>query len=396
MSFNKGIKKLLGSFNYTNRLIHGETGSGKTVISYILAKMVLSNKYSFALLAPTQILANQHTSTFSDLDPNLKINLVTSESSFENQTSPSVYIGTHSLITQIPQNLDYPLAAVFIDEQHRFGVQQRESFLKRSPSPHMFNLSATPIPRTIALGLYGEVKISKFRSRVFKNKKIRTYVLDRTHFEKSTDWITNHLKNNQKIFVVCPLIRPNSTRPNASIHEVFQDYHQKYSSFAKVLALHGQMDNQQIQLTLEQFRSSQSAILVSTTLIEVGINVPEAQIMIIHQADAFGLAQLHQLRGRVGRSGQPGYCFLVTDLSDEKETTRLKLLSKYQSGLTLARHDLILRGAGELSGQKQHGFIPIRLKNFWSLKSYIKAKKTAQKIVLEPQNALLIAQQLIT
>lgn len=384
------------SFNYTNRLIHGETGSGKTVISYLVAKMVLSNKYSFALLAPTQILANQHLVTFSSLDPDLKVHLLTSETSYQKEISPAIYIGTHSLLTKLPINLNYPIAAVFIDEQHRFGVKQRESFLKRSPSPHIFNLSATPIPRTIALGLYGEVKISKIKSKAIKNKKIKTFVLDNSRFEKSTNWIIEHLKNNEKIFVVCPLIHPSPTRPNSSVIEISKIYHQKFSSITKVLVLHGQMDSLQIQHTLDQFRSSHSAILVSTTLIEVGIDIPQAQIMIIHQADAFGLAQLHQLRGRVGRSGQQAYCFLLTNSTDGEEAQRLILLSKYQSGLTLARHDLSLRGAGELAGQKQHGFVPVRLKNFWSLSSYLEAKKTAQALVKDPKNALLIAHKLVS
>lgn len=385
----------LQSFNYTNRLIHGETGSGKTVISYIVAKMVLSNKYSFALLAPTQILTNQHANTFSNLDPNLRIQLLTSKTSYQKEVSPTIYIGTHSLLTKLPVNLTYPIAAVFVDEQHRFGVDQRESFLSRNPLPHMFNLSATPIPRTIALGLYGEVKISKIRAKAIKNKKIKTYVLDNTRFEKSTDWIVQRLKNNEKIFVVCPLIHPNSSRPNASVLEIAQIYHQKFSSFTKILILHGQMPPQVIQHTLDQFRSSHSAILISTSLIEVGIDIPQAQVMIIHQADTFGLAQLHQLRGRVGRSGKQAYCFLLSSTGGE-EIQRLMLLTKYQSGLTLARHDLALRGAGELGGLKQHGFLPVRLKNFWSLKSYLKAKTVALSLAENPKTALMIAQELIT
>jgi len=386
----------LSEFEFTNRLIHGETGSGKTVIAYLISKHVLENKYSFALLAPTQILANQHAQTFARFDPNLKIQLITSTSPIGDIQDPTVFIGTHALTNQLPVNLRFPLAALVVDEQHRFGVKQREELLQRSPSPHLFNLSATPIPRTVALGLFGEIKISQINHKANEKNKIKTIVTTQKKFQHGQKWLYDKLLQGQKVFIVCPLIHPSKAKKINNVLETAQYYQEHFGSITKILIVHGEMTSSTINETITKFKSLKSAILVSTTLIEVGIDIPEASIIVIHSAEAFGLAQLHQLRGRVGRDGNQAYCILFPSEDIQDEIKRLTLLQKYSSGLTLAKYDLKLRGAGELFGDKQHGFLPIRLKYFWSQELYIQAKTLAKSLLKHPQIASNLAQMLLT
>lgn len=386
----------LKEFEFTNRLIHGETGSGKTVIAYLIAKHILENKYSFALLAPTQILANQHAQTFSKLDPNLQIQLITSSSPLQDIQTPTIFIGTHALINQLPNTLKYPLAALVVDEQHRFGVKQREELLQRSPSPHLFNLSATPIPRTVALGIFGEIKISKIAHKANDQNKVKTIITTQEKYLQGQDWLKKQLLSNHKIFVICPLIHPSNSKKLANVLEVARMYQKNFGSITKILLVHGEMKPASINDSIAKFKSERNAILVSTTLIEVGIDIPEASIIVIHSAEAFGLAQLHQLRGRVGRDGNQAYCVLFPSLDVKEEIQRLNLLQKYSSGLTLAKHDLKLRGAGELFGDKQHGFLPIRLSHFWSKDLYQEAKKLATDLIKDKDKAQNLAQLLLS
>ncbi|MBI3954627.1 DEAD/DEAH box helicase family protein, partial [Candidatus Collierbacteria bacterium] len=315
----------------THRLIQGDTGSGKTVIAISSAIQTLANHFSFCLMAPTEILANQHYHTFKKLSSSkLNLQLVTAESPL-NQNSfdkPTIFIGTHALLNQLPHSLPYPLATVFIDEQHKFGVNQRKFLTNRQPVPHLFDLTATPIPRTVALGLFGEVAISTISSKPKTQKPTKTWLLPTKRFVSGFGWLKKHLNNHQKIFVVCPLIdESESLKQLASVKKLFQFYQQKFSDVAAVYLIHGRLSPIQKQEVLSDFNKSKSAILVSTPIIEVGIDIPKANIIIIHSAERFGLSQLHQLRGRVGRGECQGYCLLVPSVDNQIEIDRLQFLT---------------------------------------------------------------------
>lgn len=382
---------------FSHRLIQGETGSGKTVIAFFLAAQALAAKHSLCLLAPTEILADQHRQTFLKFGlPKGRVVLVTAKKPLTKiPAKPSLFIGTHALLTQLPASLPSPLAAVIIDEQHKFGVKQRAELLTRRPTPHLFNLTATPIPRTLALGLFGEVAISSLTTKPKNRLPVKTWVLDQNRFEKSTAWLKEQIRQGSKIFAVAPTIHGLGEKDGAE--KIFKRYQTACGSFTPVYLIHGQMKSEAIDKTLSRFKNVPGGILVATTIIEVGVDIPQADVIVIHGADNFGLATLHQLRGRVGRRERQGYCLLITASSDTDAHDRLQLLEKYHSGLTLAKMDLRLRGAGELFGDKQHGWLPVRLKNFWNKALFKQAKAVALTLLEKNESeALAIARSLST
>ncbi len=393
----KQIEKDLSKPEFTHRLIQGETGSGKTAPLVFAANQCLSAGFSCALLAPTEILATQHFSTFKKLllFPD-QISFITSSSPARLGRKPTLFIGTHALLNQLPEDISPSLAFVAIDEQHKFGVTQREILLKRSPVPHLFNLSATPIPRTVALGLLGDIQISNLHHKPSNRLPVKTYVVSPTKFKNSPKWLISELEKGNQIFVVCPNISEHD-QAVSSVEKKFSEYRRLLPLKFPVSAIHGKVKPETQQEILRSFKETPGSVLIATSLIEVGIDIPSANIMVIHSAERFGLAQLHQLRGRVGRGEEQGYCFLVPSSDDDVETERLQLLQKYHNGLTLAQKDLRLRGAGEIFGQKQHGSLQTRLKYFWSKKLFLMAKADAGKIVKQgKQGAVEIARKLLT
>ena len=391
------IEKDLLNPEFTHRLIQGETGSGKTVPLIFAANQTLSNCFSCAIMAPTEILASQHYQTFIKLSlfPS-RISLVTSSSPVILSTQPTVFIGTHALINQLPTDLNPPLAFIAIDEQHKFGVSQREVLMKRNPLPHLFNLSATPIPRTVALGLLGDIQISNLHHKPTNRLPTKTFVVSPSKFKNSPKWLISELEQGNQIFVVCPNISEHL--PNiSSVEQKTAEYRRLLPTKFPIWTIHGKLSSEDQQRILLQFKNTPGSLLISTSLIEVGIDIPAANIMIIHSAERFGLAQLHQLRGRVGRGESQGFCFLVPSGDDEVETERLQLLQKYHTGLVLAQKDLRLRGAGQIYGEKQHGSLQTRLKYFWSKKLFLQAKSDAIKMIrLNRQKAIKIASGLVS
>ncbi len=376
------IYKDLKKKEYTHRLIQGDTGSGKTATIIFAANQCLANELSCAIMAPTEILATQHFYTFSkySLFPK-QVQLVTGSTKENiNFEKPAIYIGTHALLTSLPQKIKHQLAFVAVDEQHKFGVKQRDELMNRTPVPHLFNLSATPIPRTVALGLLGDINISNIVHRPSNRLPTKTFVVSPTHFKKSPGWLNQQLEKGSQIFVVCPNIKEHDTGI-ASVERISNVYKKITNGKFPVYSIHGKMNPEQQNEIITKFKGEGRGVLVATSLIEVGIDIPSANVMIIHSAERFGLASLHQLRGRVGRGNEQGYCFLVPSTDDEEETERLQLLQKYNSGLILAQKDLRLRGAGEIFGTKQHGILPTRLKYFWSKKLFLSAKHLAKTIV---------------
>ncbi len=387
---------------FTHRLIQGETGSGKTATLVFAVNQSLSQGFSCAILAPTEVLATQHFQTFRQycLYPN-QVSLITATSVILanagiHKNSPTLFIGTHALFSRLSSEISPPLAFVAIDEQHKFGVAQRDFLLQRSPVPHLLNLSATPIPRTVALGLLGDINTSNIRHKPVNRLLTKTFVISPIKFKDSPGWLIKELEAGNQIFVVCPNITSQSEGV-ASVETMATIYRQMIPNQFPLWSIHGRLDSVTQKSIIDRFKATRSSLLVATSLIEVGIDIPEANIMIIHSAERFGLAQLHQLRGRVGRGEGQGYCFLVPTTEDGVEIERLQLLKKYHSGMILAKKDLRLRGAGEVFGFKQHGALPTRLEYFWSKNLFTKAKTEAR--ILVNQNPILaasVASQLIT
>ncbi len=392
----KSLYKDLSTSEYTHRLIQGDTGSGKTATILMAANQCLANNQSCALLAPTVILAHQHFLTFQKLSlfPD-QISFVSVDSKPEITNKPTLFIGTHALLEHLPQNLTPTLSFIAVDEQHKFGVKQRESLQQRVPVPHIINLSATPIPRTVALGLLGDIKISNIKYKPQNRLPIKTHVVSQSYFTKSTPWLNKHLNAGSQVYVVSPNISDHQN--SVSSVESLQIKYAKNFPSTPLFVVHGKLKNQDQKSVLEQFKKTPGSILIATSLIEVGIDVPTANVMIIHSAERFGLAQLHQLRGRVGRGEKQSFCFLVPSTDDQVETERLSLLQKHNSGLVLAKKDLILRGAGEIFGDKQHGNLQTRLEYFWSKKSFLAAKKLAKSLISQsPKEAETIVRHLET
>lgn len=386
---------------FTHRLIQGETGSGKTATLVFAANQCLSQGFSCAILAPTEVLANQHFITFSQycLFPK-QIVLITSSSVAPMDKGiysaiPRLFIGTHALFNRLSPEISPPLAFVAVDEQHKFGVAQRDFLLQRTPVPHLFNLSATPIPRTVALGMLGDINTSTIKHKPLNRLPTKTFVLSPTKFKDSPQWLIKELSAGNQVFVVCPNITDHSSEVS-SVENMAKIYRRMIPEKFPLWSIHGRLNSAEQSTIIEQFKSNRSSLLIATSLVEVGIDIPSANIMIIHSAERFGLAQLHQLRGRVGRGEGQGYCFLVPSTEDGVEIERLQLLKKYSSGMILAKKDLRLRGAGEVFGFKQHGALPTRLKYFWSKKLFMKAKEDARKLVEKPVLAARIARRLLT
>ncbi len=388
---------------FTHRLIQGETGSGKTATLIFAANQCLSQGFSCAILAPTEILARQHYDTFTKfcLFPE-NVSLITSASAVIladagiHSSKPTLFIGTHALFNHLKPNINPPLAFVAIDEQHKFGVAQRDLLLQRSPVPHLLNLSATPIPRTVALGLLGDINISTIHHKPINRLPTKTYVISTSKFKDSPHWLLSQLETGNQIFVVCPNITTHSGDVS-SVEDMVKIYRKMIPDQFPIWSIHGKLNSLEQKSVLDRFKATRSSLLIATSLIEVGIDIPEANIMIIHSAERFGLAQLHQLRGRVGRGEGQGYCFLVPSTEDGVEIERLQLLQKYNSGMILAKKDLRLRGAGEVFGFKQHGALPTRLKYFWSKKLFTQAKTEARIMVdQKPTLAASVAGRLIT
>lgn len=388
---------IIGSKNPTHTLIQGDTGSGKTVVALALAIQTIGSGFSFCLLTPTQILADQHYETFCKYYPNPKIiQLVTGKSALKITDSPQIYIGTHALLNQLPENLKSPIAVLTIDEQHKFGVHQRDLLQKRRPVPHLFNLTATPIPRTLALGLFGEVNILNIYHQPPGRLPVKTWVVSNSRFKNSDNWLRYEIESGNKVFVVCPFIEDSTHQENIkSVLSTHKLYQEKFGSITKVHLIHGKLKPPEKTRLLDEFNRAKTGILVATPLIEVGIDITTANIMIIHSAERFGLAALHQLRGRVGRGNRQAFCLVIPSTDEDLEIDRLQLLTKYHSGLTLAKLDLKLRGTGDIAGTAQHGAFPTRLKYFFDKSLFKHAKHLALKTISNsPQSALHLLESL--
>lgn len=326
-----------------NRLLQGDVGSGKTVVAALAMLAANLNGYQAVLMAPTEILANQHFETFKLL--NLNVGLATG--SKKNNLDSDILVGTHALLNE---KINFKkLGLVVIDEQHRFGVEQQTRLKEKGINPHVLTMTATPIPRAIALTLYGDLDLSLLEEMPVGRLPVKTWVVPEAKRQAAYDWIR---KQQTQTFIICPFIEESETLQTVkSAKKEFENLSKNIFEDLKLGLIHGKLKPKEKDAILEKFKNKKLDILVATPVVEVGIDVPNATIMVIESADRFGLAQLHQLRGRVGRSDKQSYCLLFADNGLE----RLKYLEKINNGLQLAEIDLKFRGPGERFGLAQHG-----------------------------------------
>jgi ATP-dependent DNA helicase RecG len=379
-----------------NRLIEGDVGSGKTVVATMAAIMAIAQEFQVALMAPTEILARQHADTiYTLLEPlglsqhvGLLIGSLTPAQKKRAQADIAAgrvrfIIGTHALIQD---KVDmHNLGLVIVDEQHRFGVEQRKTLQKKAGKmPHILHLTATPIPRSLALTLYGELDVSIIKAKPAGRQPIVTEICSPNSRTTLYEKIEQELKTGRQMFVVCPLISDSDTLPARSAEEAFADISKSFKN-RRVALLHGKMKGQEKAAIMQDFLSHKTDILVSTTVIEVGVDVPNASVMLIESSERFGLAQIHQLRGRVGRGGHKGYCYLM--LSDSRPASRrLRALESSNNGFELAELDLQLRGPGALYGLAQHGALDLRVANLTDVPLITKARESAVSFINSGKN----------
>jgi len=395
----KHILSDLDSIKPMNRLLQGDVGSGKTVIAAIAMYASYLNGLQSALMAPTEILANQHFKTLKTVFAHtpIKLQLVTSSTRIKKSTSKksasktNIYIGTHALLYR-KLNLK-KLGILIIDEQHRFGVKQRSQLITKSQiTPHLLSMTATPIPRTIALTAYADLNLSLLDEMPPGRQPVKTWVVPPQKRLDAYHWIAKEIdKHQSQAFVVCPLIEPSDKETMKDIKNVTQEFDNLSTIFnqLKLGLLHGRLKNKQKQNVISKFQKGTTNILVSTPVIEVGIDIPNATIMVIEDAERFGLAQLHQLRGRVGRGDKSSYCLLFSQHKKPDIIKRLKHLESINSGFKLAEIDLKLRGPGDLYGLKQHGFLDLKLASFTNTQLLKITQVTAKKTLKKPSSLLM-------
>jgi len=373
-----------------NRLLQGDVGSGKTVVAAAAAYLTSRNGYQSVLMAPTEILAFQHYQTFKKLFASLSIpiEIITASRKIERKSPGRITIGTHALLhrRQLFQNL----GLVIIDEQHRFGVAQRARLLKTGGNkqgfhPHLLTMTATPIPRTVTLTLHGDLDLSLLTEMPPGRKRVATFVIPPQDREKCYQWLQKEITRKKiQAFIVCPFIEPSETLQSIkAAKEEFVFLKEKVFPDLNLALLHGKVSGKEKKKVLKKLQKGQIDILVSTPVVEVGIDIPNATVMIIEGADRFGLAQLHQLRGRVGRGRRKSYCLLFASQTGKKAAARLKALEKIHQGLRLAELDLKLRGPGEIYGLKQHGFPDLKLADLNDLELITKARKAAAEFLAQ-------------
>ncbi|MCX6725814.1 MAG: ATP-dependent DNA helicase RecG [Candidatus Shapirobacteria bacterium] len=375
----------LSSKEPMNRLLEGDVGSGKTVVAALAIFISWLNNTKSILMAPTEILANQHYQTLKKmLEPlGVKIGLLTSSN--KKPIANEVLVGTHALLFN-KISLD-KLGLVIIDEQHRFGVKQRSQLLKKTgkgqKTPHLLTMTATPIPRSIALTLYGDLDLSVIDEMPVGRQKVKTWVVPPQKREAAYQWLKKQIKDNAgQCFLVCPFIDISETLQTV---KAAKDEYEKLAKNVfpdlRLGLLHGKMKSQEKETVLEKFRQRKIDLLVTTPVVEVGIDIPQATIIVIEGAERFGLSQLHQLRGRVGRNQKESYCLLFSNFTSGKTFERIKALEKINVGFKLAELDLKLRGPGEVYGISQHGFFDLKTASFNDIDLLEKAKKAAEGVM---------------
>lgn len=354
----------LRSKNHMQRLLQGDVGSGKTVVAAIALYAAMTAGFQGALMVPTEILAQQHLESLTQLFDPLEVSIALLTGSTKARERKvilealangeiDVIVGTHALIQDNVQFAN--LGLVITDEQHRFGVNQRKVLREKGLHPDVLFMTATPIPRTLAITAYGEMDVSIIDQMPAGRIPVKTSWIKPKQLEHTLDWARQELQQGHQIYVICPLIEESEALDVQNATEIYEQLKDFYAPDYQVSLLHGKMKNAEKEAIMEEFKDNQSQILVSTTVIEVGVNVPNATVMFIMDAERFGLAQLHQLRGRVGRGSEASYCILVASPKNELGKERMKIMTETNNGFVLSEKDLELRGPGEVFGFRQSG-----------------------------------------
>ncbi len=389
---NSVLKDIINDLNQNkamNRLIQGDVGSGKTVIAQILAYITVTNGYQAAIMAPTDVLASQHFESFKKIFDKLNIKCVflsgnqKAKEKRENYAliqsgEAKIIIGTHAIIQD--KVIFKNLGTVIIDEQHRFGVKQREILSKKGQNPHTLVMTATPIPRTLALILYSDLDISIIDKLPPGRQKIDTIYVNSTYYPRIYNFIKKNADEKKQSYIICPMIEENEKTELKAVLSYTEKLKNEIFTNYSVECIHGKMKNTEKQNIMDKFYKGEIDILISTTVIEVGINVSNATIMIIENAERFGISQLHQLRGRVGRGSEKSYCVLVSDSKNNQSKQRLQTMVKYSDGFILSEKDLELRGTGDFFGTKQHGVPDMKIANLYK---DIQILKQVQKVSMQ-------------
>jgi ATP-dependent DNA helicase RecG len=392
------IEEIRGDFTSgkpMNRLIQGDVGSGKTIVAVASAVMAADNGCQSAIMAPTEILASQHMKNISALIASSKLTAVMLLGGMRKKErmaalelirdgAAQIVIGTHALIQEdvVFKNLGLAI----IDEQHRFGVMQRAQLMKKgTTTPHSLIMTATPIPRTLSLSVYGDTDISVIDELPPGRKPIRTIVFESWQTIKLYSFLEERLKEKSQIYMVYPLVEESDKLDLKSAIEMEKHITARFKEY-KTSIIHGQMNKEERDMAMDKFRNKEIDILVATTVIEVGVDVPDASVMVIEHAERFGLSQLHQLRGRVGRGSKQSYCVLVGDPKTEDGMKRLGIMAETQDGFKISEADLEIRGPGEFMGTRQHGLPEFRMANIIRDKQILELAKEAAFYFISADN----------
>lgn len=370
-----------------SRLLQGDVGSGKTIVAFLSMYQAALCHYQSALMAPTEVLASQHYQGFTELSEryhlNLSIVLLTGSMRAGQKEAlrqireheADIVIGTHAVIQEKVEFDD--LALVITDEQHRFGVAQRDALSKKGHTPHVLVMSATPIPRSLAMILYGDLDISIMDELPAKRLPIKNCVVNISYRPKAWDFIIKQVQAGHQAYVICPMVEESETSQGADVVSYTEQLREALPSYISIEYLHGKMKAKEKDDIMARFAKNETQVLVSTTVIEVGINVPNATVILIEDAQRFGLAQLHQLRGRVGRGDAQSYCIMIDTSGKEESAKRLEVLNHSNDGFAIANEDLKLRGPGDFFGIRQSGEIAFAVADIYQDAQLLKWAKEA-------------------
>ena len=382
------------------RLVQGDVGSGKTIVAFLAMAWTAHNGYQSAIMAPTEVLARQHYESYVKLCEEFGLDypvvLLTGSMTVKEkriayerlaEEPNAMVIGTHALIQEKAWYSN--LALVITDEQHRFGVRQRGVFAEKGTHPHILVMSATPIPRTLAIIIYGDLDISVIDEVPARRLPIKNCVVNTGYRPKAYSFIAEQVRLGHQAYVICPLVEESENMEGENVTDYAKRIAAELPEDIRVGVLHGKMKNDKKNQVMEQFAANEIQVLVSTTVVEVGVNVPNATVMMIENADRFGLAQLHQLRGRVGRGDAQSYCIMINTSSTKTAQKRLEILNQSNDGFFIASEDLKLRGPGDFFGIRQSGELAFQLADIYQDADMLKAASDAVREILEADPDLL-------